>query len=116
MAEGIVRHLYSDTCNVFSAGTKPSHVNKNAIAVMKEINIDISNHTSKSVYDLRNKQFDLVITVCDNAKESCPVFSGKNIKMHWSFEDPVGLGLNKFREVRDLIYKKFDSNLEKHIR
>jgi len=111
MAEGIARHLYGDICDVFSAGTKPSFVNQNAILVMKEINIDISKHTSKSVESLKKKEFNLVITVCDNAKESCPVFLGQHKKLHWSFEDPVGMNLDKFREIRDLIYKKFESEL-----
>ncbi|RAP38920.1 hypothetical protein DID80_01655 [Candidatus Marinamargulisbacteria bacterium SCGC AAA071-K20] len=111
MAEGIARHLYGHSCNVFSAGTKPSTVNEHAIAVMKEIDIDISGHSSKSVDDLKDQPFNLVITVCDNAKESCPVFLGKHKKLHWSFEDPVGQSIEKFREVRDLIYKKFKSDL-----
>jgi arsenate reductase len=111
MAEGVTRHLHGDCCDVFSAGTTPSSVNKSAITVMKEINIDISNHVSKSMSAIKEHAFDLVITVCDNAKESCPVLMGTHKKLHWCFEDPVGLNKEKFREVRDLIYRKFKSEL-----
>ncbi len=111
MAEGITRHLYGHICDVFSAGINPSSVNKSAITVMKEINIDISNHVSKSMSAIKEHSFNLVITVCDNAKESCPVLMGIHKKLHWCFEDPVGLNKEKFCEVRDLIYQKFKSEL-----
>ena len=112
MAEGLLRHYYGDKYEVFSAGTKPLTVNPNAIKVMKEIGIDISNHYSKSVNKFKNEKFDYVITVCDNAKESCPLFLEKAERLHWSFMDPAGTTgnekevLNVFRMVRDQIKTK----------
>src|SRR3990167_8760424 len=88
MAEGILRHVAGDTYDVSSAGTKPSKVNETAIQVMKEIGIDISGHRSKSVNEFLNEYFDYVITVCDSAKETCPVFQKRNILLHWPFPDP----------------------------
>lgn len=110
MAEGFMRKYFGDIFEVFSAGINPSEVNPNAAKVMKEIGIDISEHTSKSVELFRKKKFDYLITVCDNAKEACPVFTNeiKN-RIHWSFEDPAEVTgvqeeiIEKFREVRDLI-------------
>jgi protein-tyrosine-phosphatase len=77
MAEGILRHEGGDVFEVFSAGVKPSYVRTEAIQAMSEIGIDISNHRSKSADEFTSQQFDYVITVCDNAKESCPVFPGR---------------------------------------
>src|SRR3989338_8050610 len=82
MAEGILRHYGKEHLDVYSAGTKPSQVNPIEIQVMKEIGIDISKHRSKHVDELKNILFDTVITVCDNAKESCPIFPGKTTKLH----------------------------------
>src|SRR5580704_16963966 len=76
MAEGLLRHEAGDRFEVLSAGTKPTHVSPEAIAVMSEIGIDISAHRSKSVDEFKNQEFESVVTVCDNARESCPVFSG----------------------------------------
>jgi len=110
MAEGILRHDGGDTFEVESAGVKPSSVRPEAIQVMREIGIDISNHRSKSVDAFIGHEIDTVITVCDNAKETCPVFPGKTERVHRSFEDPpppgVGsdeLRLSIFRRVRDEI-------------
>jgi len=113
MAEGLMRKCFGDIFEVFSAGINPSEVNPSAIKVMNEIGIDISEHTSKSVELFRKKKFDYLITVCDNAKEACPVFTDeiKN-RLHWSLEDPAEVTgtqdeiLKKFREVRDLIKDK----------
>src|ERR1700676_2328389 len=77
MAEGLFRHQAGDGFEVFSAGTKPTSVRPEAIAAMNEIGIDISGHRSKSVDEFAGKQLDYVITVCDNAKESCPVYPGQ---------------------------------------
>ena len=110
MAEGILRHLAGDRFEVFSAGTKPSVVNPHAIAAMLEIGIDISAHRSKHVNDCFGKPMDTVITVCDNAKETCPIFPGVKHQLHWSFEDPAaveGTAEEKravFRKIRDQIY------------
>lgn len=112
MAEGLLRHYFGDKYEVFSAGTKPSTVNTNAIKVMAEIGIDISGQKSKSVDEFKNQEFDLVITVCDNAKESCPIFLGKAERLHWSFIDPAEATgnddeiLKVFREVRNQIKSK----------
>ncbi|MBG90628.1 MAG: protein tyrosine phosphatase [Actinobacteria bacterium] len=115
MAEGIVRHLYSDRCEVFSAGSHPSSVNESAISVMNEIGIDISGHQSQALSLFEGQSFDWVITVCDHAKDACPVFLGQYQHLHWSFEDPVGLSLDVFRQVRDLIYHKFESELGRYL-
>src|SRR5215831_17532539 len=89
MAEGLLRHEGGDRFEVFSAGTKPSHVRLEAIAVLDEIGIDISGHRSKSVNEFIGQGFDYVITVCDHAKELCPIFPGKTKHLHWSLEDPA---------------------------
>lgn len=116
MAEGITRQLFGDICEVYSAGTHPSSVNKKAIEVMNEIGIDISSFTSKSITRFQGHHLDIVITVCDAAKETCPVLSGKYTQLHWAFKDPVGLSLDTFREVRDAINHKFKSDLEPYIK
>jgi len=90
MAEGLLRHLADDRFEVFSAGTKPVGLNPNAVKAMSEVGIDISGHRSKSVDEFVGQQFDYVITVCDNAKEACPIFPGPGKRVHHSFEDPAG--------------------------
>ena len=113
MAEGVLRHYGSGRYEVFSAGTKPSRVNPVAIQVMKEIGIDISGHRSKHVDEFKGQTFDYVITVCDNAKESCPFFSGYTKRLHWEFPDPphdqqiTKSVIEEFRKVRDMIHEKF---------
>lgn len=107
MAEGLLRHDAGERFNVESAGTKPSVVRSEAIAVMKEVGIDITSHRSKHVDELVGQHFDYVLTVCDNAKESCPVFFGKATRLHHSFNDPAAVEgseekrLGAFREMRD---------------
>src|ERR1700723_4522189 len=91
MAEGLLRHDAGDRFEVESAGTRPSHVRPEAIAVMRELDIDISGHRSKSVDAFAGQSFDYVLTVCDNAKESCPVFPGKTVTIHQNFEDSGAL-------------------------
>jgi arsenate reductase len=109
MAEGLLRHDGRDLFEVFSAGTRPSHVRPEAIAAMRELGIDISAHRSKSVDEFAGREFDYVITVCDNAKELCPVFPGQTRRIHWSFDDPAAATgdeatrLGEFRRVRDQI-------------
>jgi arsenate reductase len=115
MAEGLLRHDAGDRFEVFSAGTKPSHVRPEAIAVMRELGVDISGHRSKSVNEFSGQHFDYVLTVCDNAKESCPVFPGKMVTIHYNFEDPAALQgseeerLAAFRRVRDAILKHLEN-------
>jgi arsenate reductase len=107
MAEGLLRHDAGDRFEVFSAGTKPSRVRPETVAVMRELGIDISGHRSKSVDELTSQSFDYVLTVCDNAKESCPIFPGETITIHQSFQDPAALQgseeerLALFRRVRE---------------
>ena len=107
MAEGYLRHAAGDRYEVFSAGTRPVGLNPNAVKAMAEVGIDISGHRSKSVDEFSGQQFDYVITVCDNAKEACPIFPGPGKRLHHSFEDPAAAAadqqLAKFREVRDQI-------------
>ena len=107
MAEGLLRHDAGQRFEVESAGTKPSSVRPEAITAMCELGIDISGHRSKSVEEFDGQHFDYVITVCDSARETCPVFSGAAEKLHHSFEDPAALNgseeerLALFRRVRD---------------
>lgn len=108
MAEGIVNARCSDRFEAFSAGTEQTVVNPFAVEALGEIGIDISHHRSKSVEEFRGQQFDVVVTVCDNARETCPFFPGKRV-IHKSFEDPAKSDgnykakLEKFREIRDQI-------------
>jgi arsenate reductase (thioredoxin) len=107
MAEGLLRHYAGERFDVQSAGTTPKAVRAEAIAAMKELDIDISGHRPKSVAEFDGQQFDYVITVCDSARESCPVFFGGAKRLHRGFDDPAAargsdeerLGL--FRRVRD---------------
>jgi len=109
MAEGLLRHDGGPEYEVFSAGTQPSHVRPEAIQVMLEVGIDISGHRSKSVEEFAGQHFDYVITVCDNAKESCPIFPATTKRIHWSLEDPAAVKgsdeqrLAEFRRIRDQI-------------
>jgi arsenate reductase len=108
MAEGLLRNDAGDAFEVESAGTNPGKVRPEAIAAMREIGIDISGHRSKHLDEFHGKPFDYVITVCDNAKESCPVFMGGAQRLHHSFDDPPppshGTDAERmaiFRRVRD---------------
>lgn len=109
MAEGLLRHLAGDRFAVESAGVSPTRVRQEAIEAMREIGIDVSTHRSKSVDEFTGREFDYVITVCDNANEQCPVFPGRTTRVHWSFEDPAAAEgdnfarLAVFRRVRDEI-------------
>ena len=112
MGEGLFRAEGGDGFEVFSAGTKPSSVRPEAIAVMKEIGIDISGHRSKSVDEFAGQPFDYVVTVCDHARDTCPVFPAGTGRIHWSLEDPAAVEgaeakrLAAFRRTRDLIQQK----------
>jgi arsenate reductase len=120
MAEGLLRHDAGDRFEVFSAGLHPSYVRPHAIAVMREIGIDISGHRSKSVEEFAGLEMDYVITVCDHAAQHCPVFPATNKRIHWSIDDPVAPGgeeaqLAIFRRVRDdirLRLREFAENSE----
>lgn len=112
MAEGLLRHMAGTRFDVTSAGVLPTRVRPEAIQVMRELGIDITNHRSKSVDDFVDQPFDYVITVCDNANEQCPVFPGNAERIHWSFEDPAAIHgdetkrLGIFRRVRDEIRER----------
>jgi arsenate reductase len=112
MGEGLFRHEGRGAYEIASAGTKPSHVRPEAIAVMKELGIDISGHRSKSVSEFEGQFFDYVVTVCDNARDTCPVFPSGAERIHWSFEDPAAVEgteeerLTAFRRIRDQIHER----------
>lgn len=112
MAEGILRQINGENYDVESAGLEPSHVRPEAIRAMREIGIDISGHRSKSVDEFTGQQFDYVITVCDNANESCPLYPAETERIHWSFSDPAAVTgsddvrLEAFRKVRDEILER----------
>ena len=109
IAEGYLRHFAGEKAEIFSAGVETHGVNINAIEIMKEDGIDISQHTSNNIEEFRNIDFDFVITVCDNAKERCPFFPSKAKKFHHNFPDPAkATGTDneikqEFRNVRLLI-------------
>lgn len=110
MAEGWARYLKSDVIDAFSAGTLTHGLNPNAVKVMAEAGVDISHHVSKTLASLDGETFDWVVSVCDNAREACPVFPGKTKQFHISFDDPPRLAataaneeeaLGHYRRVRD---------------
>jgi arsenate reductase (thioredoxin) len=112
MGEGFMRHMAGNKFEVFSAGVEPTEVNPYAIKVMAEAGIDISSHKSKSVDEFLEQEFDYVITVCNHAKQICPVFPGQYERIHWDIEDPAhaeGSEQEKlafFRKIRDEIKEK----------
>ena len=115
MAEGLLQARGGDQFEVHSAGAHPTRVRPEAIAVMAEVGIDISGHWSKSTAEFVDQSFDFVITVCDNAKDVCPVFPGGATYLHWSFADPAAqegeeaARLAAFRRIRDQIDARFRS-------
>jgi len=117
MAEGLLRDMGAGAIAVFSAGTKPGIVRPEAIAVMAERGIDISGHRSKHVDEFEGQTFDYVITVCDNANETCPVFPGAPRRLHWSLPDPAAVEgseqvrLDAFRRVRMMLTERFEQFL-----
>jgi len=112
MAEGIANHFWGDRLEAFSAGTQASFVNPTAIAVLKEIGIDISKHRSKDLSEFDGQTFDDVITLCGEANETCPLYIGGTKKTHIGFDDPAQAKgsneevLSEFRRVRDDIKEK----------
>ena len=112
MAEGYLRHAAGDRFEPLSAGVEPKGLNPLAIQVMREIGIDISHQTAKEVVSLLGQHIPYVVTVCDNAKERCPIFPGTWKFIHWSMEDPVAAEgahnerLAVFRRVRDHVIAK----------
>jgi len=117
MAEGLLRHDAGDRFTVESAGTRPGSVRSEAVAVMREIGIDISRQRSKNVTEFDDQPFEIVITVCDNARETCPVFFGNAHLLHHDFEDPAAAEgsdeerLASFRRVRDQLRQYLHDHL-----
>lgn len=116
MAEGILRAAAGDLLDVRSAGSKPAgYVHPTAVMVMREIGIDISAHTSKHMNEFLDGNVDIVVTVCGNADQACPMFPGQVKRYHWGFEDPAHATgteeeiLNEFRRVRDGIRLVFEA-------
>jgi arsenate reductase len=116
MAEGILRTAGGDLLEVHSAGSKPAgFVHPMAIEALREIGIDISSHTSKSMNDFLDRDIETVITVCGNADQACPVFPGQRNRHHWGFDDPAHATgtpeeiLEEFRRVRDEIRRVFEA-------
>ena len=112
MAEGLLRNLAGDRFEVFSAGINPTQIRSEAIAVMRDIGIDISAQHSKSIDEFSGQQFDYIITVCDNANENCPMFPGNAQRIHWSIDDPAALDgdrdarLAEFRRARNELQRR----------
>ena len=112
MGEGLFRAEGGGGFEVFSAGTKPSSLRPEAVAVMQELGIDISGQRSKSVAEFDGRSFDYVVTVCDNARDTCPVFPASTERIHWSFEDPAAVQgsqperLAAYRRIRDRIHDR----------
>ena len=120
MAEGLFRTEGGDGLAVISAGTQPSTVRPEAITVMNEIGIDISSHRSKAVDEFTGQHFDYVVTVCDNARDNCPVFPAGGERIHWSLEDPAAVQgseaerLAAFRRTRDQIHDRVKAFIHEH--
>ncbi len=122
MAEGWARHLKGDVIEAYSAGIETHGLNPNAVRVMAEAGVDISGHRSKHVDELKDIALDYVVTVCDNAHESCPLFPGKTQVVHVGFDDPPRLAkgmktdeekLECYRRVRDEIKRFIETCPEK---
>jgi arsenate reductase len=119
MAEGLLRHMAGDRFEVASAGTERTRVHPLAIAAMRELGIDLAGHASKTLDAFTGERFDHVITVCDRANESCPIFPGATERLHWGFDDPSAATgsdaerLAAFRTVRDAIRERLGDFLAK---
>jgi arsenate reductase len=109
LAEGYLRYFAGDKAEIYSAGIETHGVNPRAVEIMKKDGIDISQHTSNNVNEYTGIEFDFVITVCDNAKESCPYFPTNAVKLHHNFPDPAKARgkeeevMEQFRKVREMI-------------
>jgi arsenate reductase (thioredoxin) len=117
MAEGWLRHLGGERFVAFSAGTHPVGLNPFAVTAMQEVGVDIAQHRSKPVQEFEGQRFDYVITVCDRAKESCPIWPDASALLHWSFEDPASAtGSDEarramFGKIRDQIADRINAFL-----
>ena len=121
MAEGLLRYMAGDRFEVFSAGSQPSHLHPASIIVMAELGIDISNHSADSIDEYLDKDIDIVISVCDNARQVCPVFPGDVQQIHWSIDDPFhGWGaepsdLIPYRETRETLKDHLESFINREL-
>jgi len=121
MAEGLINHEFAGRIQAFSAGPEPSIVHPLAIETMKEIGLDISQQRSKSLAEFQDQTFDLVVTLCDQAAEACPVFFGGKQRVHLGFPDPAAVEgspeerRNAFRQVRDQIRERLPEFLQKYL-
>ena len=121
MAEGLLRDMAGDRFEVFSAGSHPSRLHPASIIVMAELEIDISNHSADSIDKYLDKDIDIVITVCDNARQVCPVFPGNVKRIHWSIDDPFhGWGaelsdLIPYRETRETLKDRLESFINREL-
>ena len=117
IAEGLLRHLAGDRFEVHSAGTKPKGLAEQTVEVMREIGVDISGQRSKHVEEYAGQPFDYVITVCDSARQSCPVFPGGGERIHWDVEDPLYAELRgestvqALRDARDELRSRIEGFL-----
>jgi arsenate reductase len=122
MAEGWLRHFAGDRVDVYSAGIEAHGLNPRAVQVMQEAGVDISGHTSKTIDAVSQEDFDIVITVCDNAREQCPYFPARVRQLHHDFEDPAKVTgadseiLATFRTVRDQIKVYCQAVVIQHVR
>ncbi|CAN5515982.1 arsenate reductase ArsC [soil metagenome] len=114
MAEGLLKHICQNKYEIFSAGTKPSIVRPEAIKVLQEIRVDISNNRSKSVDEFVNKEIDYVLTVCDNAKENCPYFPAQTKLIHRPFADPAEVEGNE--ETRLAAFRRMRNEIEEYLK
>lgn len=121
MAEGYLRHFAKHRANVFSAGIETHGVNPKAIQVMMEDGIDISSHTSNHVDEYMEIDFDLILTVCNNAESNCPYFPSKALRFHYNFPDPAKATgteeeiLEEFRKTRDMIKTYCERFIKVHL-
>jgi arsenate reductase len=112
MAEGWARRLGAGRVEAYSAGVSPIRVVPATGEVMAEVGVDISSQRSKAADVFVGEEFDYIITLCDNARESCPYFPGEAQRLHWPIDDPYGLGLGDYRRVRDELREKVAVFLE----
>ena len=121
MAEGLLRDMAGARFEIFSAGSHPSRLHPASIIVMAELGIDISNHSADSIDEYLDKDIDIVISVCDNARQVCPVFPGDVQQIHWSIDDPFhGWGaepsdLIPYRETREILKDRLESFINQEL-
>lgn len=114
MAEGLLRSFGGDDFEVHSAGTDPKGLHPLAVEVMRQIDIDISGHQSKSLERFLGQQFDYIITVCDRARDSCPTFPGDNERIHWGFEDPAAVTGGESEQI--VVFRRVRNEISERLR